>query len=229
MSRWLPLLLGVAFPLLAHASVVVDSPLIASSLALAAVTSLGLLLLWPLRHRVVPFFLLLALLLALVFWLSRLGGVQLPLMLPPVLFPGALGLYFARSLVPGRMPLIERLARVIHGGEPLDPGIPAYARRLTLLWTLLLLGLAAWSLWLALMATPGGLLATLGIQPPWPLPLALWSLFANLLDYLIIGAFVLVEYIWRRHRFPDQPYNGIGDFFSHVARLGPSFWRGAGR
>ena len=229
MSRWLPLLPGIAFPLLAHASVVVDSPLIAANLALAAVACLGLLLLWPLRRRPGLFVLLLALLLALAFWLSRQGGAQLLLMLPPILFPGALGLYFARSLGRDRMPLIERVVRAIHGGELPDPRIPPYARRLTAVWALLLLGLAGWSLWLALMATPGGLLVLFGIQPPWPLPLALWSLFANLLNYLIIGLFFLLEYAWRRRQFPDQPYDGMADFFGRVARLGPAFWRGAGR
>lgn len=229
MSRWLPLLLGIAFPLLAHASVVVDSPVAASTLAIAAIGCLGLLLLWPLRRRAWLLVLLMLILLALAYALARHGGAHLPLMLPPILFPGALGLYFARSLGRGRMPLIERVVRAIHGGDLPDPRIPPYARRLTLAWAMLLLGLAAWSLWLALMATPGGLLSTFGIAPPWPQPLERWSLFANLLNYLIIGAFFLLEYFWRRRQFPDQPYDGIGDFFGRVARLGPSFWRGAGR
>lgn len=229
MSRWLPLLLGIAFPLLAHASVVVTSPAISTTLALAAVACLGLLVLWPLRRRPSLFLILTLALLALAFWLSRHGDARLPLMLPPVLFPGALGLYFARSLGRDRMPLIERIVRAIHGGELPDPRIPPYARRLTLTWALLLLGLAGWSLWLALMATPGGLLSTFGIVPPWPQPLERWSLFANLLNYVIIALFFLLEYAWRRRQFPDQPYDGIADFFGRVARLGPSFWRGAGQ
>ncbi|MEZ5465832.1 MAG: ketosynthase [Lysobacteraceae bacterium] len=229
MSRWLPLLLGIAFPLLAHASVVVDSPEIASNLALAAVACLGALLLWPLRRHPAWFVVLMLALLALTLWLSRHGGARLLLMLPPVLFPGALGLYFARSLGRDRMPLIERIVRAIHGGELPDPRIPPYARRLTLTWALLLLGLAGWSLWLALMATPGGLLSTLGATPPWPQPLARWSLFANLLNYVIIAAFFLLEYAWRRRQFPNQPYDGIADFFGRVARLDPSFWRGGDR
>ena len=229
MSRWLPLLPGIAFPLLAHASVIAASPAMSVILAQAAVACLGLLVLWPLRRRPFLFLLPMLALLALTIWLSQHGGARLPLMLPPILFPGALGLYFARSLGRDQMPLIERIVRAIHGGVLPDPQIPPYARRLTRVWALLLLGLAAWSLWLALMATPGGLLSTFGIAPRWPQPLARWSLFANLLNYLIIGAFFLLEYFWRRRQFPDQPYDGIADFLGRVARLGPSFWRGAGQ
>jgi uncharacterized membrane protein len=135
---------------------------------------------------------------------------------------------FAASLRAGRTPLIERVVRALHDGEVPDPGIPAYARRLTALWAALLLGLAGVNAVLALCAVPGGLLDALGLPSPWPLPLAWWSTFANGLNYAIIGALFVLEYAWRARRFPRQGYRHFGDFALRVARLGPAFWRGRG-
>ena len=86
--------------------------------------------------------------------------------------------------------------------------------------------LCAIDLVLALLAVPGGLLQAVGIEPFAPVPIRYWSLFANVLSYLAIAAFFAAEFAWRRHRFPQQPYRGFGDFMVRVARLGPAFWRG---
>jgi hypothetical protein len=52
-------------------------------------------------------------------------------------------------------------------------------------------------------------------------PVSVWSLFANFLNYVIAGAFFLAEYIYRQHRFPEQPYRNIVDFMRKAGRLGP--------
>jgi hypothetical protein len=42
---------------------------------------------------------------------------------------------------------------------------------------------------------PDGLLAAAGLQPPFTVPLEVWSLFANVLNYLFVGALFAVEYV----------------------------------
>ena len=156
-------------------------------------------------------------------------AVHLPLLLPPVLITGALGLYFARSLSAGRTPLIQRIVCALHPEALAVPGVQPYTRRLTLLWALLLGLLCATSALLGLLAVPGGLLHALGLATPWPVPLAWWSTVANGLNYVVIGGFFVGEYAWRRRRFPQQPYAGFGDFLRRVAALGPAFWRDGAR
>jgi len=223
-SRLLPVTLAIAFPLLAHASAVTRS----LSLATTAVACLVLLLAWPLRARPPAFVGVLVAAATLLALLWRAGNAHLPLMLPPVLFNAALGLYFARSLAPGRMPLIERIVRALNDGQVRHPDVPAYARRLTAMWAVLLLGLAVINAVLGLLATPEGLLHSFGFTP-WPaVPLALWSLFANLLNYLIVAVVFLGEYAWRQRRFPEHDYGGFIGFLRRVAGLGPAFWRTRG-
>ena len=76
---------------------------------------------------------------------------------------------------------------------------------------------------LALCAEPGGLLLTFGLQPVVTVPLSLWSLFANVLNYLLVAALFVVEFVYRRRRFPQQPYRGLLDFTRRVASLGAMF------
>jgi len=106
------------------------------------------------------------------------------------------------------------------------PALLAYARRLTLAWSLLFVLLALLNLLLALLAVPHGLLASAGLPPPWGVPQAIWSLFANLLNYLIVGMFFVAEFAYRRRRFRDLPYRTLAQFVRGLAALGPAFWRG---
>ena len=84
----------------------------------------------------------------------------------------------------------------------------AYARRLTLVWACLFVVLTVINLVLAVLADPGGLLLSVGLHSPVTVPLGAWSLFANVLNYLIVGALFVGEYWLRRRRFPQQSYRG---------------------
>lgn len=224
MNRLLPPLLAAAYPLLAHAAAHLGS----ERLALVAAADLILLLLWPglSRPRALAWLALAAAAAGLA-WLAALDLATLPLYAPPVLFNLFMAWVFGHTLGDGRVPLIERVVRLLHGGpETLDPAIARYARRLTLAWTALFLVLATVNFALALLAVPDGLLASAGVAPPWPVARETWSLFANLLNYAIVGAFFALEYAWRRRKF-DLPYASFGDFCLRMARLGPAFWRGA--
>ncbi|MCK7592362.1 ketosynthase [Pseudomarimonas salicorniae] len=224
MTRLLPAVLAVTYPLLAHAAAWSGQPV----WALLAGGVLVLLVLWPAlaRGHWLAWLSLLLCAAGLAALYQRALGT-LPLFAPPVLLNAFLAWLFGRTLAAGRRPLIEQMVRVLHG-EPdaIDAGVAPYARRLTALWAGLFAALAVINLILALLAVPDGLLVETGFAPPLAVPLSLWSLFANVLNYVIVAAFFLLEYAYRRRRFPDQPYRNVVDFTCRVARLGPAFWRG---
>ncbi len=115
-------------------------------------------------------------------------AVPLALYLPPVLIPLALAWLFARSLLPGRRPLIQAFVQDVMGDR--RPAKVAYARRLTTVWALVLGMLATEALALALFAPP-----------------SLWSLMTNGVNYAIVAGVFALEFAWRCHRFgvPERP------------------------
>ena len=154
------------------------------------------------------------------------GHAGLPLLLVPVAFVAAIAWLFARSLWSPHGALITRIVAALDGTTPatLAPELVAYSRGLTAAWALALgvLGLA--NLALAMVAEPGGLLSSLGVRPPLAITREQWSLFANILNYGIVGGFFLVEFAWRKRRFPGR-YHSFAGFLRQMAGLGPAFWR----
>ena len=214
-------LLGLSYPVLAHIAVLSGQPaLIAGSAGL-----LVLLILWrPLRHGHPWAWAVFIASVAGLHALSASGAAALPLFVPPVLIPAFMAWVFGHTLLDDRVPLIERIIRALHEpDEDLDPAITRYAHRLTAIWTALFVALATVNLALALCASPGGLLLAAGIQPAVSVPLETWSLFANVLDYVFVGALFVGEYAWRQRVFPRQRYRNIFDFTQRVARLAALF------
>ena len=215
----------LAYPLLAHAAAVLGH----GWLAFTAAGLLLLLLLWPALRRGHPAaWLALPAALALLAALAGAGMTLLPLLAPPVLLNAAAAWLFARSLRRGRTPLIERIARALQGPDAaLSPEVLAYTRRVTAGWALLLSTLALLNLVLALLASPGGVLDAMGLASPVTVPRSTWSLFANLLNYLVVVLWFVAEYLWRRHRFPlhTRAEGGFTGFGARMMRLGPAFWR----
>jgi uncharacterized membrane protein len=134
------------------------------------------------------------------------GSPPVPLMLPPLLVPAGIGVFFGQSLRPGSMPLVERLARAFHAPAEPSPGIPAYARRVTWAWTLLLAVLALANAAMLACLAPGGLLQLAGYTPRWPVTPAAFAWFTNTGPYLLIGGMFAVEFAVRVWRFPDYRY-----------------------
>jgi uncharacterized membrane protein len=219
--RAVPVLLALAFLILAHIAAASGG----LAWATASVACLFLLLIWPLHRRALAFAGALVAIGIAIAWLHAAERSALVLLFPPVLLTAAFGLYFARSLAAGRTPLIERIVRALDPDALQQPGVVAYARSVTRLWAVLLLGLAAINAMLAMLAVPGGLLAAVGLSVPIHVSDAQWSLFANGLNYLVIALVFVAEFAWRRRRFPQQPFRGLPDFLMRVARLGPAFWR----
>jgi uncharacterized membrane protein len=219
------LLMGFSYPLLAHVAVLSGRP----GLIAASIGWLVVLVLLPglQRLRPVPWIVLATVSIGL-YSIAGSSAAVLLLFLPPVLIDGFMAWVFGHTLRRGRIPLIESIVRALHGPQDdLTDDILRYVRRLTGVWTALFVVLAVVNAALALCVEPGGLLLTVGVQPPVTVPLSLWSLLANVLDYLLVGALFVIEFAFRRRRFPQQPYRGLIDFTRRVASLG-SMFRGAG-
>ena len=215
--------LAVAYPLLAHAASAAQNQWLATC-ALADIVLI--VLLQPLLQRRAWAWSLLAVLAVVLAWLLRDGHALLPLLLVPVAFVALVAWSFGRTLRAPRVPLIGRIVAAIEQ-QPypaLAPELRRYTRSLTLAWTLLLATLASCNLALALLATPGGLLAAAGIATPLAVSEAQWSWFANISDYGIIGGFMLLEFAWRQRVFPGRHRSFVA-FLRELAQLGPAFWR----
>lgn len=218
------LLLSVAYPFIAHAASTLRDPRLA---ALALLDIVLILLVVPLARRR-PWAFAVAGASAVALWAaqdSRLLPVLL--LLPPVLFPWLVAWFFARTLLPGRVPLISRIVGGLEQCAPADlsPALASYTRGLTRLWALLLGGIGAANLVLGLVAVPDGLLVQLGYRPVVTVSQAAWSWFANLLDYGLAGLLLVVEYRVRMRVFPDRPYRTLPEFLRRLGALGPAFWR----
>jgi uncharacterized membrane protein len=120
-------------------------------------------------------------------WVDRAIADRLAF-LPPTLIYIFLCWVFGRTLVNGREPLVTRISRVSRGGDMPEP-LVGYTRRVTWLWTTVLAAMAVVSFLLARFAAP-----------------ETWSLFTNVLSYLLLGALFPLEYGYRLLRYPQYAH-----------------------
>lgn len=112
---------------------------------------------------------------------------------------------FGHTLMPGHEALVTRLARLVHGTLPEE--IERYTRNVTRAWCLFFAGMALTSLLLFTFA-----------------PLAVWSVFANLLNLPLVAAMFLAEYLYRILRYPNFSHASIRETvraFQKHGRSGP--------
>jgi uncharacterized membrane protein len=212
--RQLTTTLAFAYPLLAHFAIARNS----STLTIAAIALLAILAFLPgmARGRLGAWLALLAAG-AGCWWLAQASLPVLALYVPPVLVPAFLACIFGQTLLRGRTPLISQLIRALDPApDELESAVWTYARHLTLAWTVLFIVLATCNLGLAAFAEPDGLLLAAGIRPPVAVPVTVWSLFTNLIEYLIVACFFVIEYAYRRRRFPRQPYRNMFEFLRRM-------------
>ncbi len=192
----------------------------------ASIGLLAVLVLFPgLRAgRPLPWVLLIAAAFGL-YVVARSGqALLLLLFVPPTLLNGFMAWVFGSTLLHGRTPLIERAIIMLHGSsKTVTSEMTAYARRLTLVWTILFVALATINFVLAALASPGGLLLAAGLHPSITIPLEAWSLFANVLNYVIVAAMFAIEYQVRLRRFPQQSYGSFFNFIRRLAGVGAMF------
>lgn len=217
------LLLAVAYPFLAHAASLRTSSVLAAC-ALAVIVLM--LLVEGLAQRRLAAWLACPLLLLALAWLAQSRFAMVPLLLVPVGFIAMVGWVFARTLRSGSVPLITRIVAALEQrpAPELEPDLLRYTHGLTVAWTLVLAAMAACNLTLAAIAVPRGLLATLGVVSPITVTEVQWSLFANFFDYGVVGSFFLLEFAYRKRRFPGR-YRNFAEFAKRLAGLGPAFWR----
>jgi uncharacterized membrane protein len=103
---------------------------------------------------------------------------------------GLLAASFARSLLPGRVPLCTQLAMQLHG--TLVPVEIRYLRRATLAWVVFYVALAAAIVVLFLNAS-----------------VKMWSLFVNFATYGLIVLMALGDHWLRRRLLPQRPSGGL--------------------
>lgn len=220
----LRVILLLAYPVLSHVASLHSEGLWAA----AALFGLVLLcLLEPLAKRRPAAWTVLLAAAVLLLWLGNSRWAWMLLLAPPVVFPLLVAWGFARSLLPGRVPLIQRIVQALYqrAGMPVTAVLECYTRRLTGAWAMVLSLLAAINLVLAMSAVPDGLLAAFGIQPWWPVTHEQWSWCANIADWGLIGGFFALEYAVRSKLFPKRPYRNALDFMRQMGQLGPAFWR----
>lgn len=220
-------LLVVAYLVLAHAAGVAHDGRLAA-LALADIVALVLLL--PLLRRRPWAWGAIALACGGLALLARSRYALTPLLLVPPAIVVFVGWGFARTLAPGRVPLITRMASAMDGQpvEQFAPAMARYTRNLTLAWAVLLGALAVFNLAMAALAVPAGLLATAGLASPLPVSEAQWAIAAHVGNYGLIGGFMLAEFQVRQRRFPGR-YTGFLDFLRRLAGVGPALWSGEER
>ena len=108
---------------------------------------------------------------------------------------GALGLLFGRTLIAPRQPLCTFLAEKIQGR--MTPLVARYTRQVTQAWTVFF------------FAT---VLISLGLF--WLAPVEVWSVFANLLTFPLVGLMFIAENVVRKRILPPEDRIGMGDIIA---------------
>lgn len=127
--------------------------------------------------------------------------------LPPMLIYMLFGWLFGRTLMRPRMPLVQRIAELEHGG-PLPAEMAAYARGVTWTWTAFFMSMTIVSMLLFQFAT-----------------LAAWSFFTNVFGYLAIPVLFIGEYWLRVRRFPHYQFDNPLRAAINVTRRAPEVFR----
>jgi uncharacterized membrane protein len=188
--------LFLAYPFAAHLATLLHSDVLAA-------VALGLLIAAPLAstwRRPVTWLIagFVCLFLAAA---AHMGWSRQLMLLPPVLIPLSLMLFFARTLRSGSEPLVTQIARQMRDGD-LPPELVRYTRHVTVLWVCLLAVLAAMAVVAAGLANRN-----------------LWSILTNVVTYAVLGVAFAVEYLFRRWHFRHLHHESVREFVSGMFKL----------
>jgi uncharacterized membrane protein len=111
------------------------------------------------------------------------SGGEFALYLPSIVFNLVFAGVFGRTLRTGDIPMVERFMRV-HHGENLVPELVRYARQLTVTWTVFCTVMALTSAVLMIFTS-----------------LETWSLFANVVNYVLIAALFIGQFVYGYVRY----------------------------
>jgi uncharacterized membrane protein len=138
---------------------------------------------------------------ALLWWPVMEGKGLYALYLPPAAIPAALFMLFALSLRAGEVPLVTRIAMLMHDG-PFPDDLVVYTRHVTQLWCAVCAALFLSAVCLAMFASP-----------------ELWSLMTNVVHYVVLGAVFLLEYGYRRWRYGHHEHYGLLQYLRRLTRI----------
>lgn len=188
----LGVLLLVAYPLFAHAAIASGMVFFAwiAWLCLAALILLAARGIWGMTAA------------ALVTAMLLVVDADALLRFPPILFNLALAIWFGWSLLPGEEPVIGWFARLQRKAD-LPRDLVSYTRALTVIWAAFFIVMAVSALLLALFADPQA-----------------WSVFANGVDYLLVGVLFVGEYVYRRLRYRHHRHASLAYHIRSVFSAG---------
>jgi uncharacterized membrane protein len=118
----------------------------------------------------------------------------------PILIFSMLFILFSSSLHRDSIPLINRFAILMAKDTPAN--VTRYCRSATIAWALFFLLMLFISSFLALYA-----------------PLSTWSLFVNLISYILVGLMFVVEFQFRRWRLKDHVNYSFIQFIRNLRQV----------
>jgi len=118
----------------------------------------------------------------------------------PVFICLAFFLLFVRSLGAGKTPLITRVARLAEGS--LSESAEVYTRRLTWFWSFVFLLLVLETILLAVFA-----------------PIEVWSLFTNVVNYIVVMMLFILEYFVRKRVLHEWRERTFRQFLGSLAKV----------
>jgi len=107
---------------------------------------------------------------------------------------------FARTLVADKVPLVTRMAEITQGR--LDDDVIRYTKSLTRVWALVFLGLAIESTLLAFFA-----------------PFEIWSLFTNIINYIIVALVFVADFLVRRRVLSSWRNQSFKQFMDSITKV----------
>ena len=167
-----------------------------------------------------------ALTLAVLAVLSTAAALQwapVAMFLAPSFVNLGLAWLFGHTLLNGQTPLVAIIVRLLHTTDDIqDPSVWDYARSVTVCWTALFVFNATVCLLLAAFSAPEGLLALAGYRPAHTVPIGYWAFYSDVGCYGLMALMFAVEFLYRRRRFPWQPYRSLFDFLRQAVGVGPA-------
>ena len=126
---------------------------------------------------------------------------QYLLYFPPILILFSMFILFSHSLQSGQTPLITRYALIINNNKKLEDRHFRYTQSLTRVWAVFLLLMVLTSVFLAIFYSPH-----------------IWSLFSNIISYILITVFFIIEFFYRK-RYLSDITSVQGGFFKYLRKI----------
>ncbi len=184
-------LLIICYPVFAHLAVMTQVPML-HMLAILSLSS-GILFKWLCNGQILPWGLLCLISLS-VAMLSYLNMGDILIYASSMIILILLFIVFFHSLFPGHTPLVTDIGEKTRG--PLTEAMRHYTRTVTIVWASLFGVMVTWSILLAWLGSP-----------------SLWSLFSNVINYILVGSVFLGEFLFRKWHFPDHDHP---NFFQYI-------------